>query len=151
MTEENRKTLQKFMALHHFSRKFSRFCFPICVKVMAQSDYYDHFQCGRDKETLDMRIKRKKKQVGGIICDATVLISIKNKSKGLTAQTRFHQAFKYIVVLCNSSSSIYLYNGNHTKEVKACCTEQLCLPILKASWNAGYTAFTQHKLLLYQK
>lgn len=100
---------------------------------------------------IEYEDQKKKKKVGGIICDATVLISIKNKSKGLTAQTRFHQTFKYIVVLCNSSSSIYLYNGNHAKEVKACYTEQLCSPILKSSWNAGCTAFTQHELLLYQK
>lgn len=86
----------------------------------------------------------------GSLCDATVLINVRNKSKGLTAQTRFHQAFKHIVVFCNPSSSIYFSRGSYAKEVKACCREHLRSLTLRPSWNADCIAFTQHELLLNQ-
>lgn len=85
----------------------------------------------------------------GCLYGATVLTSIRNKSKGLTAQAWFHRAFKHIVLFHNPLSSIYFSRGNYAKEVKACCREHLRSLILRPSWNADCIAFTQHELLLH--
>lgn len=98
-------------------------------------------------ECLRMRIWQPNVPVR--LCGATVLINIGNKSKGLTAQAWFHQAFKCIVLFHNPLSSIYFSRGNYAKEVKAYSREHLRSLILRPSWNADCTAFTQHELLLH--
>lgn len=71
---------------------------------------------------------QKNKSVSGVnFCDANVLIRIRNKSKGPTAQPRFHQAFKHTVVFCNPPSLSFTFPEEIMLRRSKLAAENICV------------------------